>query len=275
MGSESPWFPLGVPLSSGGDTHDLDWANKDSLFLFATVISVLGTRPEQIKKKKGTAEFFLGLLGTGVHMALWPTESHLRISRGDPKDKADSKKRETEKRNQDPLVNVLNCIKIMPFGFSVSKTNTSFAAWARLFFFVWFGFLIVWLQTMVLKKTSESPLDSKGIKPINPTGNQPWIFIERTDDEAEAPKLLATWGEELIHWKRPWCWERLKAGGEGDDRGWDGWMASLTGHEFEQTPGGSEGQRSLVCCIPWGHRVRHDWQSEHHHQQNLYGCVGS
>ena len=39
---------------------------------------------------------------------------------------------------------------------------------------------------------------------------------------------LATWWEELTHWKRPWCWERLKAGGEGDDRGWDGWMASLT-----------------------------------------------
>ena len=39
---------------------------------------------------------------------------------------------------------------------------------------------------------------------------------------------LATWCEELTHWKRSWCWERLKAGGEGDDRGWDGWMASLT-----------------------------------------------
>ena len=40
-------------------------------------------------------------------------------------------------------------------------------------------------------------------------------------------KTLATWWEELTHWKRPWCWERLKAGGEGDDKGWDGWMASL------------------------------------------------
>ena len=39
---------------------------------------------------------------------------------------------------------------------------------------------------------------------------------------------LATWCKELIHWKRPWFWERSKAGGEGDDRGWDGWMASLT-----------------------------------------------
>ena len=53
------------------------------------------------------------------------------------------------------------------------------------------------------------------------------LFIERTDAEAEAPNTLATWYKELTHWKRPWCWERLKMG-EGDDRGWDGWMASLT-----------------------------------------------
>ena len=48
----------------------------------------------------------------------------------------------------------------------------------------------------------------------------------------EGPMLklqyFATWCEELTHWKRPWCWERLKVGGEEDDRGWDGWMASLT-----------------------------------------------
>ena len=58
------------------------------------------------------------------------------------------------------------------------------------------------------RKTLESPLDSK-IKPVNPKGHQPWIFIGRTDAKAEA---LATWCEELTHWKRPWCWERLKAG---------------------------------------------------------------
>ena len=49
-----------------------------------------------------------------------------------------------------------------------------------------------------------------------------------TDAEAQTPNTLATWCEELTHWKIPWCWERLKVGGEGDDRGWDGWMASLT-----------------------------------------------
>ena len=75
------------------------------------------------------------------------------------------------------------------------------------------------------KKTLESPLDSKEIKLVNLKGNQHWIFLGRTDPEAVT---LATWCEELTHWKRPWCWERLKAGGEGGDRGWDGWMESLT-----------------------------------------------
>ena len=72
----------------------------------------------------------------------------------------------------------------------------------------------------------ESPLNCKEIKPDNHKGNQSWIFIGRTNTKAEAP-TLATWCEDLTHWKRPWCWERLKAGGEGDDRGWYGWMASL------------------------------------------------
>ena len=57
------------------------------------------------------------------------------------------------------------------------------------------------------------------------------------------------------HWKRPWCWERLKTGGEGDDRGGDGWMESLTQrHEFEQAPGDGEGQGSLECCSPRGRK---------------------
>ena len=56
--------------------------------------------------------------------------------------------------------------------------------------------------------------------------------------------------EELTHWKRPWCWERLKAGGEGDDRGWDSWMVSLT--QFEWTPGVGDGQGSPARCSPWG-----------------------
>ena len=66
------------------------------------------------------------------------------------------------------------------------------------------------------------------IKPVHPKGNQSWIFIGRTDAEAWNSNTLATWCEELTHLKRPWWWERLKAGGEGDDRGWDCWMASPT-----------------------------------------------
>ena len=56
------------------------------------------------------------------------------------------------------------------------------------------------------------------------------------------------------HWKRPWCWERLKAGGEGDDRGWNGWHFWLNRHEFEQTPRNGEGQGGLACCSPQGHK---------------------
>ena len=64
--------------------------------------------------------------------------------------------------------------------------------------------------------------------------------------------ILATWCGELTHLKRPWFWERLKAGGEGDDRGWDGrWHHRLSGHEFEWTPGAGDGQRGLVCCGSW------------------------
>ena len=75
--------------------------------------------------------------------------------------------------------------------------------------------------TVVLEKTLESPLDCKEIQPVHPKGDESWVFTGRTDVEAETP---IPWP----HWKRPWCWERLRAGGEGDDRGWDSWMASLT-----------------------------------------------
>ena len=76
--------------------------------------------------------------------------------------------------------------------------------------------------TVVLEKTLESPLDCKEIQPFHPRGNQSWIFIGRTVAESWNSNTLSTWCEELTHLKRPWCWERLKAGGEGDDRRWDG-----------------------------------------------------
>ena len=80
--------------------------------------------------------------------------------------------------------------------------------------------------TVVLEKTLESPLDCKEIQPVNPKGNQSWIFTGRTDAEAKAPIL---WPPDAKNWltgKDPDV-ERLKAG-EGNDRGWDGWMASPT-----------------------------------------------
>ena len=76
--------------------------------------------------------------------------------------------------------------------------------------------------TVLLEKTLESPLDCKEIQPVHSKGDQSWVFIGRTDAEAETPILWPP------HVKRLWCWEGLGAGGEGDDRGWDGWMASLT-----------------------------------------------
>ena len=76
--------------------------------------------------------------------------------------------------------------------------------------------------TVVLAKTLESPLDYKEIKSIIPKGNQTWIFNGRTDAKAEGPIL---WPPDE---KRLWRWERLKAGGEGGNRGWDGWVASST-----------------------------------------------
>ena len=82
--------------------------------------------------------------------------------------------------------------------------------------------------TMVLEKTVESPLDRKEIQPVHPKQDQSWVFIGRTDAEAETPNTLVTWCKELTHLKRPWCWEWLRAVGEGDDRVCDGWMASLT-----------------------------------------------
>ena len=82
--------------------------------------------------------------------------------------------------------------------------------------------------TVVLEKTLESPLDCKEIQPVNPKGNQSWIFIGRTTAEGETPIL---WPPDMKNWllgKDPdagedWCW-----GGERDNRGWDGWMASPT-----------------------------------------------
>ena len=98
----------------------------------------------------------------------------------------------------------------------------------------------------------ESPLDCKEIKPVNPKGNQSWIFTGRTDVEAETPNTLATWFENWLIWKDPdagkgWKQE-AKRMTEDEMVGWQYW---LDGHEFEQAPGAGDGQGSLACCLPW------------------------
>ena len=120
-----------------------------------------------------------------------------------------------------------------------------------------------WCFWIMLLVTLESPLNSKEIKPVNPEGNQRWIFTGRTDAEAEAP-LLWPWCKEQTHWKRPWYWERLRAGGEGDNRGLDGWMASLTQWTWVWVNFGSWWWtgRPGVLRFMGSQRVEHDWVTE-------------
>ena len=82
--------------------------------------------------------------------------------------------------------------------------------------------------TVVLEKTLESPLDCKEIQPVHPKGDQSWIFIGRTDAEAETLILWPPDVKNWLIWKDPDAGKDWRQGGEGDDRGWDGWMASLT-----------------------------------------------
>ena len=109
--------------------------------------------------------------------------------------------------------------------------------------------------TVVLEKTLESPLDCKGIQPIYPKENQSWIFIGRTDAEAETPVLWPPDVKNWFIWKDPDAGEDWRQKGTTEDEmvGWHHW---LYGHEFEQAPGVGDGQGGLVCCSPWG---RKEW----------------
>ena len=120
--------------------------------------------------------------------------------------------------------------------------------------------------TVVLEKTLESPLDCKEIQPVQTKGDQSWVFIGRTDAEAETPILWPPHAE-LTHWKRPWCWEGLRVGGEGDDRGWDGWMASPTQWAWVWVSSGSlVMDREAWCAVIHGvakSRTRLSWTELH------------
>ena len=107
--------------------------------------------------------------------------------------------------------------------------------------------------TVVLEKTLESPLDCKDTQPVNPEENQYWIFIGRTNAEADTPILCPPDVKNWLIGKGPdagkdWRWERK---GMTEDE-MVGCHQLLNGHEFEQAPGVSDGQGSLVCCSPWG-----------------------
>ena len=120
--------------------------------------------------------------------------------------------------------------------------------------------------TVVLEKTLESPLHFKEIKPVSPKGNQSWIFIGRTDAEAETP---IRWPPDAKSWligKGPDAgkdWRQDEKGMTEDEM--VGWHHRLDGHEFEQALGVGDGQGGLACCSPWGHRVRLDWGTELNH----------
>ena len=117
--------------------------------------------------------------------------------------------------------------------------------------------------TVVLEKILESSLDCMEIKPANPKGNQSWIFIGRTDADAES---LILWPPDVKNWligKDPdagkyWRWEEK---GMTEDEMFR-WHHQLDGHEFEQVSGVGDGQTAVACCSPWGRRVGHDWVNE-------------
>ena len=118
--------------------------------------------------------------------------------------------------------------------------------------------------TVVLEKTLESPLDCKEIQPVHPKGDQFWVFIGRTDAEAETPIL---WPPDVKSWligKDPDAGRDWRAGGEGDDRGWDGRMASPTRWTWVWVNSRSwwwTGSPDVLWFMG-SQRVGHDWATE-------------
>ena len=124
-----------------------------------------------------------------------------------------------------------------------------------------------WCFCTVVLKTLRSPLDCKEIQPVNPKGDQSWVFIGRTDVEAET---LIFWPSDVKSWL---IWKDSDAGKDWrQEEKWAaeaemvGWYHWLDGHEFEQALGVGDGQGSLECCSPWGCRVRHNWAAEQQHK---------
>ena len=104
--------------------------------------------------------------------------------------------------------------------------------------------------TVVLERTLESPLGCKEIQPVHPKGNQSWVFIGRTDVEAETPILWPRDANSWLSWKDPDAGKE-KGMAEGE---FVGWHHLLNGREFGQTLGVGDGRGSLVCCSPFGRK---------------------
>ena len=111
------------------------------------------------------------------------------------------------------------------------------------------------IDTFELEKTLKSPLDCKEIQPVHPKGDQFWVFIGRTDVEAETPIL---WPPDVKSWliiKDPDAgedWGQEEKGMTEDEM--VGWHHRLNGHGFGWTPGVGDGQEALACCHSWGHK---------------------
>ena len=116
---------------------------------------------------------------------------------------------------------------------------------------------------VVLEKTPEGSLDCKEIQPVHSKGDQSWVFFGRNDAKAETPVLWPPLANSWLIGKDS-CWEGLGARGEGDDRGWDGWMASLTRWIWVWVNSGSwwwTGRPGVLQCMG-SQRVGHDWETE-------------
>ena len=116
------------------------------------------------------------------------------------------------------------------------------------------------LFTVVLEKTLESPLDCKEIQAVHPKGYWSWVFIGRTNIEAETPIFWQPDAKSWLIWKDPDAgkdWGQKEKGMTEDEMvGWHHW---LDGHGFGWTPGVGDGQGGLACCGSWVRRVGHDW----------------
>ena len=118
---------------------------------------------------------------------------------------------------------------------------------------------------VVLEKTLDSPLDCKEIQSVHPKGNQFWIFIGRTDAEAEAPILWPPNGKNWLIGRDPDAlkdWMQEEKGTTEDEM--VGWHHRIDEHEFQQAPGVGDGQESLACCSPWGRKESNT--TEQHYQ---------